>query len=199
MQWKHRALVCAALGGAIFGFLLAVAWEVLSAADSAEDSLAVRYARAHVALADANLKKVEVTNKRVANAVPRNVVAEYRGDLETARMRLEQSLRDPGAAPMPVWLRTAEAVSKNAETEWKSALAANQRMAGAVDELEVERLRLQSQLARVRIELGRSLSSQPLDEQRQWQMAFLLDELQLVKERVRQSSPAGRIYPFWWY
>lgn len=199
MKWNRRALVCAAFGGAVFGFLIAVAWDRRSEADSAKDSPAVRYARAHVALAEANLEKVEVANKRVANAVPRNVVAEYREDLELAKMRLEQSLRDPGAAPMPVWLRAAEAVSKNAEIEWKSAVAANQRMAGAVDELEVERLRFQSQLAQVRLELGRSLSGRPLDEQRQWQMAFLLDELQLVKERVRQNPPAGRIYPFWWY
>jgi hypothetical protein len=179
--------------------LIAVAWDGRSEADSAKDSPAVRYARAHVALAEANLKKVEVTNQRVANAVPRNVVAEYREDLELARMRLEQSLRNPGAAPMPIWLRTAEAVSKNAETEWKSAVAANQRMAGAVDELEVERLRIQSQLAKVRLEFGRSLSGRPVDEQRQWQMAFLMDELELVKEQIRRSPPSVRIYPFWWY
>jgi hypothetical protein len=135
----------------------------------------------------------------VANAVPRNVVAEYREDVEVARLRLEQALREPGAAPMPIWLRTAEAASKTADTEWKSAVAANQRMAGAVDDLEVEQLRLQSQLAQARLELGRSVTNRPVDEQRQWQMAFLLDELQLVQERIRRNPPTVRIYPFWWY
>jgi len=38
-------------------------------------------------------------------------------------------------------------VWKSSETEWKSAVAANQRSVGAVDELEVERVRLQAELA----------------------------------------------------
>jgi hypothetical protein len=30
-------------------------------------------------------------------------------------------------------------------------------------------------------------------------MTYLLDEIQLVKERLLRNPPPGRVYPFWWY
>lgn len=199
MARNRFRLVCAAVGGATFGVLVAVAWEARPDSDAAHESLAVGYARAHVALSETNLRKVLATNKLVARAVPANVVAEYREDLELARLRLAAALRGDGASPFAVWLRSAEASSKAAEAEWQSALAANQRMPDAVDPLEVERVQRQADLARLRLELGKTMANRPAQEQQQWELACLLDEVQLVKERVLCNPPPGRIYPFWWY
>jgi hypothetical protein len=199
VKCSRSRLIWAVLGGMAFGFLAAVGWEARSDSDAGQESLAVRFARAHVALAETNLKKVLATNRLVAKAVPGNVVAEYRDDLELARLRLEWALRAPAANPFPIWLRSAEASWKAADAEWRSALAANQRMADAVDPLEVERVQRQAEVARLRLELGKTLAGKPAQDQQQWELAFLLDEMQLVKERVLRNPSPGRVYPFWWY
>ena len=198
MGHARLRLIGGVLGGIAFGFLAALGWEARSDSN-AEESLAVRYARGHVALAETNLRKVLATNKLVARAVPANVVAEYREDLEVAKLRLAAALRGDGASPFPIWLRSAEASARAAEAEWRSALAANQRMPDAVDPLEVERIQRQAEVARLRLDLGKTLAGKPAQDQEQWELAYLLDEMQLVKERVLRNPPPGRIYPFWWY
>ena len=81
MRLRVFRLFLAILSGLAIGLILPAVWGGISGAEKAGDSPTVRYARALVALAEANFKRVQVTNQRVANAVPRNVVAEYREDV----------------------------------------------------------------------------------------------------------------------
>ena len=59
--------------------------------DTISESVEVRYARAQMQLAEANLNRVEQSNKRVARVVPSSVVAEYQCDVQVAKTRLEQA------------------------------------------------------------------------------------------------------------
>ena len=59
--------------------------------DTISESVEVRYARAQMQLAEANLNRVEQINKRLARSVPSSVVAEYQHDVQVAKTRLEQA------------------------------------------------------------------------------------------------------------
>ena len=102
----------------------------------------MRYARAQMQLAEANLNRVEQSNKRVARSVPSSVVAEYQHDVQVAKTRLEQATAGQAASEFQVWLQRAEAEQRTAETTWKNATAVNGRVPGTFDPLDIERFRL---------------------------------------------------------
>ena len=58
---------------------------------AASESTEVRYARAQLQLAEANLSRVEQSNKQMARSVPSSIVAEYEYDVQVAKSRLEQA------------------------------------------------------------------------------------------------------------
>jgi hypothetical protein len=104
----------------------------------ARESVDVRYARAQLQLAEANLSRVEESNKRVERAVPSSVVAEYQYDVAVAKARLEQATGGGAEGEFRVWLGRAAAEQKGAETRWKSAAAANERVPGTVGAIDLE-------------------------------------------------------------
>ena len=109
--------------------------------DRATESVEVRYARWQMQLAEANLKRVEQSNKQVARSVPSSVVAEYRHDVDVAKTRLERATAGGAAGDFQVWLQRAAAEQKAAETAWKSAVAANGSAPGTFAPLDIERFR----------------------------------------------------------
>lgn len=162
------------------------------------ENLELAYARAKLALAEANLKRVEARNQKVANAVSHNVVTAYRGDVDIARRALEDATQ-ADADDFGVWLRRVEIQWKAAEAVWKSAVAANQRKQGTVDPLDVERLRLRAELLRINHERGQTLRDQPRETQLAWRLGSLEDEIERLNEVVFRTTPARGSSPTIWY
>jgi len=157
------------------------------------ESLDVRYARAQVALAEANLKKVSSMNQRVAGAVSGDVVRAYELDLEVAKLQLQVAQGGP-ESQFDIWLARAEAGEKYAQTLWRGATAANQHAAGAVDPNEVERLRLSAELAKLEVERGHALVHATPEAKLAWQLDLLNGQLHQVMEELRQTVPSSRVY-----
>ena len=78
--------------------------QAIAPSDTISESVEVRYARAQMQLAEANLNRVEQSNKRVARSVPSSVVAEYQHDVQVAKKRLEQATAGRAASEFQVWL-----------------------------------------------------------------------------------------------
>lgn len=161
-------------------------------------SLAVEYAKARLELAQANLKRVESRNKKVANSVSPNVVADYQRDVEVAKLALENATQGE-SDNFAVWLQRVEAQWKSADTIWKSAVAANKRLQGTIHELDVERLRLRAEMLRINLERGRSLADQPREAQLEWRLSALDDEVEQLSEVVFRTSPVGGSSSRIWY
>jgi len=154
-----------------------------------------------VLLAEANLQKVQQMNRRVANVVAADVVAEYEQDVEIAKVRVQDALKTPDDNPFAPWLRAAQSAVKTAEARLRSAEAANQKMAKTFDELDLERMRLRVELTRLRLQRGQELADQPAEAQLQWQVGVLADEVQRLREQLRRAPPSGGVvplYPLWW-
>ena len=168
------------------------------AADSdARESVEVRYARAQLQLAEANLRRVEASNERVANAVPRNVVAEYKNDVGVAKARLEQVTAGRAGGEFQVWLARAEAERKAAETRWTSAVAANDRAAGTFGAPDLERFRLRAEVAALQVERGRTLVDSGREAQLEWEVDLLDNQVQRLKEEANRAAPGVWVYPGW--
>jgi hypothetical protein len=160
------------------------------------ETVEVRYARAQLQLAEANLNRVEQSNKRVARSVPSSVVVDYRQNVQVAKTRLEQATAGRAASEFQIWLQRAEAERKTAETMWKSASAANVSVPGTVERLDIERYRLRAEVAKLQLERGHSLVASGREAQLQWEIDMLDNQVQRLKEEADQSTPILN-FPSW--
>jgi hypothetical protein len=163
------------------------------------ESVELRYARAQVRLAEANLNRVEASNKRLPRTVPSSVVAEYQLDLQVARTRLEQATRGRSVSEFRVWLQRAEAERSTAVTAWKNAADVNRRAPGTFTTLDIERFRLRAAVAKLQLERGQSLIGADREAQLQWIIDLLDNQLQRLKEESSRETPFIGLYPSWWW
>jgi hypothetical protein len=159
----------------------------------------VRYAKAQLELAEANLTRVQQSNKRLARTVPSSVVAEYQHDVRVAKARLEQATQGRSASEFQVWLRRAEAERSAAETTWKNAMAVNRRVPGTFVPLDMERFRLRAEVAKLQLERGQSLVDSGREAQLQWVIDMLDNQVQRLKEESSRETPFIGLYPSWWW
>jgi hypothetical protein len=162
------------------------------------ESVDVRYARAQLQLAEANLQRMRQINQRLPRSVPASVVAEYQQDVDVAKTQVQQAELNSGKDEFQVWLRRAESAWKTAHTLWKNGVAVNQRSPGTIEALDVERFRLRAELNRLQLERGQALAKAPREAQVQWQLELLNNEVQQVKEEATRAAPFSRYYPRFW-
>ena len=74
------------------------------------ESLEVRYARAQLKLAEANLSRVQQSNQQMERTVPSSIVAEYQDDVRVAKMQLQQ-VTSGASAGGPLTSSITEAVT----------------------------------------------------------------------------------------
>jgi hypothetical protein len=163
---------------------------------TASETINVRYARAQLQLAQANLQRVEQINRRLARTVPASVVAEYQRDVEVAKTQMRQAESQATEDAFSVWLRRAETIWKNADTIWKNSVAVNQRSSGAFEALDIERFRLRAEVTRLQLERGQLLAHAPREAQVQWQFDLVNNEIQRLKEESR-VAPFARYWKLW--
>jgi hypothetical protein len=162
-----------------------------------DGSVEVRYARAQVQLAEANLRRVEQINKRLARSVPNSVVAEYQHDVRVAQTRLKQASAGSSASEFRVWLQRAEGERRAAETTWKNATAVNRLAPGTIEPLDVERFRLRAEVAKLQLERGQTLVDADRETQLQWAIDLLDNRVARLKEESSRTTPFIRLYPSW--
>jgi hypothetical protein len=177
-------------------YLLGQITETAAPNSVVSETVEVRYARAQLQLAEANLSRVEQSNKRVARSVPSSVVVDYRQTVQVAKTRLEQATAGRAASEFQIWLQRAEAERKTAETMWKSASAANVSIPGTVERLDIERYRLRAEVAKLQLERGQSLVGSGREPQLQWEIDMLDNQVQRLKEEADQSTPILN-FPSW--
>jgi hypothetical protein len=72
-------------------------------------------------------------------------------------------------------------------------------MAGTVEPLDVERLRLRAEVCRIELERGRTLANAPRQAQLEWRVQVLSDEADRLNEAVFRMGPPSSPYLFWRY
>lgn len=191
------SLICAGFTPVLLQRLFAQPHEVTP---KPPDTLAVQYAQAQLKLAEANLAKITQTNQRSARSVPADVVAQYQRDLDLAKSQLRTAETAPRERNFSIWLSRAESAVKTANREWKAGVEVNRRAPGSVDPIDLFRLQLRADVARLNLERGRALATASAQEQTDWQLETLNGEVARLKQQLLRSAPgAARYYPIWPY
>jgi hypothetical protein len=182
----------------VAAFLIGQVAQLPAPTPYANESVDVRYARAQLKLAEANLNRVEQSNKQVERAVPSSIVAEYQRDVEVAKTRLAGATADHSPGEFQVWLERADAERRAAETTWKSATSANASVPATFSPLDIKRYRLRAEVAKLQLERGQKLANSSRESQLQWELEVLDNQVQRLKEESRQPLPFPESYPYWW-
>jgi len=173
------------------GFLVIVAalsYQAGSAAQAtdkaAKESLETRCARAQLRLAELALEKAQALNRKVPGTLTGATVARIADDVEYAKLQLQNVLKSGGFDSFQACLDRAEMSLKLADSRYKTARDANQRSPGVLQPLDLERWQLAAELARMRLEHGRSLATASPQAKLEFQLDLMSDELSQVKQQT---------------
>ena len=199
MTRSHLAKLAAAVGLLLIGYQLACAVGPAKEAEHAggQESLDVRYAQAQVALAEANLKRLREMNQKVAGSVSADTLVSFERDANVARAVLRAAQSGADADEFDVWLRRADADVGYSAVQWRGAVAANRRVAGVISPTDVERRRLRLEMNRLELQRGQALVHAAADRKLAWQLSLINNEMQQLKDEVRQTVPTAPLYPSW--
>ena len=148
----------------------------------------LQYAKAFLAYSKVNLERAENMNARVSGTVPAALVEEYRDDVEVAEKLLSVAQSGDATHTFSVFVRLAEASYNQATRDYERAKALRTRTRGSFSELDVERLRLRAELAKINLEEGRSLTDGPEERQSQWKMRLLYTEVMRLNGQIQRLT-----------
>jgi len=184
---KRFAFFALILGIAGIG-VLAGASQQRQQGNPAEEQVSVRYARASLELARIELQKHLEQEKKVPRGIPAIVIERSRMNVKVAEAQLEQALLPATSGTIHVQVRYAEERVKIAELEYEQAKKARLLNPNAVLELEVERLGLVAETARLRLAMWRDPVYLPsLLDQMQWQLDRLSEEIIDLNKRFEKD------------
>lgn len=153
------------------------------AAAADKEPIEVRYARARLKLAELNLQKAQELNKKMGGTLIGGTVSLFSDDVDFARYQL-QLAQHPEANALRASIARAEMDLRLAEGRMKKTVETNQRAPEVVSNADVDRAKVRVEVARLRVERGKSLENASADVKLQWQIDLLADELAAVKEQT---------------
>lgn len=154
-----------------------------SAADTKNEPIDVRFARAHLRLAQLTLQKAQDMNKRTRGTLSNDLIQLFADEVDVARVELETALKSDGLDQYASWIRRSELLVRVAETKLKRASEANRISPGTISALDIERFRLGLEVAQLRLERGRALADASLDKKLAWEVDLLSDSLSRLQTR----------------
>jgi hypothetical protein len=155
--------------------------------DGTKGDFAVRYARAQLRLAELTLQKAQEMNQKIPETLAAGTVEQFSDDVAFAKAQLESAMRGGSNDPFDAWLRRAEIDLRAAEARLQRAVEANKLVRGAYGPTDLERMRANIELARLRVERGQALAKGPADARLSWQIEMMNEGLNRVDEMVTLS------------
>src|ERR1041384_371341 len=134
---RAGAGICGILGLAITVGLLAASAE-LQPDKPQKESVAVRYSRASLKMAELELKEALAEDRKVAGSVPAIVVERLRMNVKVAESKVEEALHHSTEGRANVQLRYAEERARLADLDLEQSQKARAINPRAVSELELE-------------------------------------------------------------
>lgn len=152
--------------------------------DAQTDSVAARYARAQLRLAELTLQKAQAMNQKVAGTLVGSMVSQLADEVEFARLQVRSTGQTGEVDPLQACMQRAELGLRLSEARLRRATEANQRVPGTVQPLDLERLRLGVEVAQLRIESGRSIADASPNAKLQWQIEMLSEEMSSLRQKT---------------
>lgn len=157
------------------------------ARDSSQDSLAERYARAQLRYAELTLKKAQDMNRKVPQTLVPTMIKLFADDVDYAKMQVENASRSDHFDSFQGWLNRSQIELRSAEAKLKRLIDANRIVPNTWGPIDVERAKLNIELARLRVERGKSLADASSEIKLGWQMEMLSEGLNKLYEMTSLS------------
>ena len=139
------------------------------------------------------MKLADAMNEQLSRTIAQTRLKEYQEEVEIAKRLLSVAEEGQGDSDFIVFLRLAKAAHNVALNDWQRTKRIHERAPNDISELDVERLRLRSELALITYEQGQSLENASSAEQTQWKMNVLYNEVLRLSEQVsRLNQRRGR-------
>ena len=143
----------------------------------AHADLHVRYAEARLALAEVDLERARQLNRRFANLVPAGEIAALEDRVGLLRGLARQARDTPHGHGLAIQRAAAHAAAARAAIALESARAARRTAATALSDIDLARLELRLEVARLRADLWDDATLVP----------SLIDDMQLHIEQVQEQ------------
>ena len=155
-----------------------------------EESVEVRYARAHLKLAQLDLERLLAEDKRHPGVLPARMIDSVRKHVAIDKEQLRVALQGPDGLVHQVYIRSAKVAVELAEADLQRKKEASKKLPGKLTEIEAERAAAVLDVAKLHLEITEkkeaSLSSLMY---LQWQIEMLRNqvlELQVQMETHRR-------------
>lgn len=157
------------------------------AARAASDNFALKYAQVQLRLAELRYRKAQDMNRRVPQTLAKGVIDQFADDVRFAQAQVKIAQETGHADAYRLWIVRSELDLENRQVELQVATDSNQRIPGAYTPLDMERKRASVELARLRVERGKSLANGSSEERLQWQLEMTVEEINRAQEMVKLS------------
>ena len=200
-MWNRRWIFALSLSvpGLLAALTLAPPWNQQQAAAQApaeaaparsdvERDLDIRCAQARLKYIEATQERFADINRRVPNSIRRGVMQSLNDAVRDANERIKLAEGTSEANYAEVYVSSAEAQLKTAEEALAKANAANSRSPNAVNATEVNRLKAEVDLGKMRVEKAKHLAAEsPLSNVRYelGQLREIVQELRLQVALLR--------------
>lgn len=193
---KNKIYLAGCLLGAIVAAVFiaspATVGQLADSRDAHPDDVRVRYAQANLRLAEIELQIAESGNKEIPAMYSQRSIQQLRNNVAYAKEMLRYETGQEEKGLHAVHLQQVKNEAELAEASLAAAVSANKRLPGSFTRLEMERLRVAAEVARLALEKARdpTMTQNPL-EHLQWQLDRLrseLSRLELEVDRIASGS-----------
>jgi hypothetical protein len=137
-----------------------------------------------VKLAEVELQVLVDANEKLANTFPRSAVARLRQTVAAAKLQAANATKSDSASLHENYVALTGAEMHAAALEYQTALAANKSVKNAVPPLELERLKIMAELAKLRNERAQQSTGASEMDLLNWQIADLRDHVRRLSQQV---------------
>jgi len=155
--------------------------------ESGQDSFSVRYAKLQLRLAELTLQKAREMNRRMPQTLAPGMVEQFSDDVDFAKKQVEYATQHGEVDSFNVWIHQAEIDVRIQESRLKRIQNAARISKEAAQPIDIERVRLSLDIAKLRAERGRSLVSASPDERLRWQMEMISEQMRRLDNMVTLS------------
>ena len=177
------ALFVAISGGWLAGRLMSADPPKSNDADQLA-KINAQIARAELHLAETELKVLVDANTNLPNTFPRSAVMKLQQIVDAAKKRVEQSGKGDSADLHSSYIALTAAEMNSAATNYRTALAANKQIKDAVPALELERLHITAELAKLRSDRAQNAGGVSDIVLLGWQLDDLREEVRNISQQV---------------
>lgn len=148
---------------------------------NSHEDLDVRYAQAYAKLMEAELAKLNFSNRGVPGTIRPAVLEAAQVAVREAQDRVKLAKKSDDIPDHEIYVDAAKADLQYAEESLRKAEAANLQVRGTVSDVEMARLKAQLELAKTRIEVAGNLKGASPLVQAQYELEMLREQVQQMR------------------